>query len=118
GGDGAARRARPHRRHGPRAGADLVARREVEPEPFLGPLSRAARAGSSASLTTILVAFAANLLVAIAKSIAAVVTGSASILAEAAHSWADTGNEVFLLVADRRSRRPAGDGHPPGYRRE
>jgi divalent metal cation (Fe/Co/Zn/Cd) transporter len=33
------------------------------------------------------------------------VTGSASILAEAAHSWADTGNEVFLLFANRRSRR-------------
>jgi divalent metal cation (Fe/Co/Zn/Cd) transporter len=33
--------------------------------------------------------------VAVAKTVAATVTGSASILAEAAHSWADTGNEVF-----------------------
>ena len=62
--------------------------------------------------------FAANLLVAIAKSVAAAVTGSASILAEAAHSWADTGNEVFLLVANRRSRRPADRAHPLGYGRE
>ena len=68
----------------------------VNSEPFLGPLSRAARGAGSASLTTVLVAFAANLLVAVAKSGAAVVTGSASMLAEAAHSWADTGNEVFL----------------------
>ena len=49
---------------------------------------------------------------------AAVVTGSASILAEAAHSWADTGNQVFLLVADRRSRRPADRMHPLGHGRE
>lgn len=63
-------------------------------------------------------AFAANLLVAIAKTVAAVVTGSASILAEAAHSWADTGNEVFLLVANRRARRPPDRAHPFGYGRE
>jgi hypothetical protein len=56
-------------------------------EPFLGPLWRAAGGAGSGSLTTVLIAFAANLLVAVAKSIAAVVTGSASVLAEAAHSW-------------------------------
>ena len=55
---------------------------------------------------------------AVAKTVAATVTGSASILAEAAHSWADTGNEVFLLVANRRSRRPRDDTHPLGYGRE
>ena len=87
-------------------------------EAFLGPLSGAARAAGSASLTTVLVAFAANLLVAVAKSVAAVVTGSASILAEAAHSWADTGNEVFLLIAYRRSRRPPDRAHPLGFGRE
>jgi cation diffusion facilitator family transporter len=46
------------------------------------------------------------------------VTGSASILAEAAHSWADAGNEVFLLVANRRSRRPPDPAHPFGHGRE
>jgi cation diffusion facilitator family transporter len=90
----------------------------VNSEPFLGPLSRAARGAGSASLTTVLIALAANLLVAVAKSIAAVVTGSASILAEAAHSWADTGNEIFLLIAYRRSRRPRDHAHPLGYGRE
>jgi cation diffusion facilitator family transporter len=64
------------------------------------------------------VAFAANLLVAVAKTGAAVLTGSASLLAEAVHSWADTGNEVFLLVADRRSRRPPDRAHPLGHGRE
>jgi cation diffusion facilitator family transporter len=70
------------------------------------------------SLITVLVAFTANLLIAIAKSAAAAVTGSASMLAEAAHSWADAGNEVFLLVADRRSRRPPDAAHPLGHGRE
>jgi cation diffusion facilitator family transporter len=65
-----------------------------------------------------LVALGANFLVGVAKSIAAVVTGSASMLAEAAHSWADTGNEVFLLVANRRSSRPPDRAHPLGHGRE
>jgi len=67
---------------------------------------------------TVIIAFLANLLVAVAKSVAALVTGSASMVAEAAHSWADAGNEVFLLVADRRSARPKDAQHPLGYGRE
>jgi cation diffusion facilitator family transporter len=70
------------------------------------------------SLTTVIVAFAANALIAIAKTLASVVTGSASMVAEAAHSWADTGNEVFLLLAQRKAARPADDEHPLGYGRE
>jgi len=75
-------------------------------------------ATGSESVITVLVAFGANILVAAAKSVAAVVTGSASILAEAAHSWADAGNEVFLLIANRRSRRPPDIAHPFGHGRE
>ncbi len=67
---------------------------------------------------TVVLAFAANALVALAKTGAAVLTGSASMVAEAAHSWADTGNEVFLLVADRRSKRRPDRQHPLGYGRE
>jgi cation diffusion facilitator family transporter len=70
------------------------------------------------SLLTVLVAFGANLLIAISKSAAAVITGSASMLAEAAHSWADAGNEVFLLIAQRKGERPADSTHPLGYGRE
>ena len=62
---------------------------------------------------TVFVALAANLLIAVAKSVAAAVTGSASLTAEAAHSWADTGNEVFLVVANRRSSRLPDRAHPP-----
>ncbi|HEY5358121.1 MAG TPA: cation diffusion facilitator family transporter [Streptosporangiaceae bacterium] len=74
--------------------------------------------GGSESLTTVLVALGINVLIAVAKSVAGAVTGSASILAEAAHSWADAGNEVFLLIADRRSRQPPDLTHPFGHGRE
>jgi cation diffusion facilitator family transporter len=72
----------------------------------------------SQSLLTVLIAFLANLLIAVAKSIAAAITSSASMLAEAAHSWADAGNEVFLLLADRRSDRKPDSRHPMGFGRE
>jgi cation diffusion facilitator family transporter len=75
-------------------------------------------AGGEESTTTVIVAFAANLAIAVAKTVVALFTGSASMLAESAHSWADTGNEVFLIVADRRSRREPDDSHPLGYGRE
>lgn len=70
------------------------------------------------SLLTVLVAFLANLLIAIAKSVAAGITSSASMLAEAAHSWADAGNEIFLLIAERRSDRGRDSEHPMGFGRE
>lgn len=74
--------------------------------------------GEAESLLTVLIALGANLLIAIAKTIAAMLTGAASMLAEAAHSWADTGNEIFLFVAARRSVRPRDARHPTGYGRE
>ncbi|WP_395658208.1 cation diffusion facilitator family transporter [Nocardioides sp.] len=70
------------------------------------------------SLLTVVVALVANGLLAVAKSVAALLTGSASMVAEAAHSWADTGNEVFLLVAERKGSRPRDADHPRGYGRE
>lgn len=70
------------------------------------------------SLRTVFVAFGANLLIAVAKTAAALITRSASLTAEAAHSWADTGNEVFLLVANRRAARPPDRQHPLGHGRE
>ncbi len=85
---------------------------------LLGSVPGTGGPGGSESLTTVLVALGANILVALAKSAAAAVTGSASLLAEAAHSWADTGNEVFLLIANRRSRRPPDLAHPFGHGRE
>ena len=70
------------------------------------------------STFTVLVAFGANLAIAVAKTAAAGLSGSASMSAEAAHSWADTGNEIFLLIANRRGGRAADERRPLGYGRE
>jgi cation diffusion facilitator family transporter len=94
------------------------ARQAKQPPGLLGSVPELGGQRGSESLTTVLVAFVANILIAAAKSVAAVVTGSASLTAEAAHSWADAGNEVFLLIADRRSRRPSDPAHPFGFGRE
>lgn len=70
------------------------------------------------STVTVIVAFVANLLIAVAKTVAAFLTGSASMVAESAHSWADTGNEIFLFVADKRGVKRRDDAHPLGYGKE
>ena len=67
------------------------------------------------SLRSVFAALAANTLIAIAKGIAAALTGSAALLAETLHTVADTGNEVFLYVAIRRSAREPDATHPFGY---
>lgn len=67
---------------------------------------------------TVVIAFLANIIVAIAKSVVATLTGSASMLAEAAHSWADAGNEIFLLIADKRAEKRRDSEHPLGYGRD
>lgn len=67
------------------------------------------------SLASILTALAANTAIAIAKGVAAFLTGSPALLAETLHTAADTGNEVLLWIAVRRSRRPADPSHPLGY---
>jgi cation diffusion facilitator family transporter len=70
------------------------------------------------STRTVLVALGAGLGVALAKLGAAIFTGSAALTAEAAHSLADSGNDLFLFVAQRRGGRPADAQHPLGYGRE
>lgn len=67
---------------------------------------------------TVLVALAANLVIAVAKAVGGVFAGSPALLSEAAHSVADSFNEVFLLFALHRSKRPADRQHPFGYGKE
>jgi cation diffusion facilitator family transporter len=67
---------------------------------------------------TIGVALAAGLGVALAKVGAAVVTASTAMAAEAAHSLGDSGDDLFLVFAQRRGARPADEEHPFGYGRE
>ena len=70
------------------------------------------------SRRVVLVALGANLAISIAKLAAALVTGSGSMLAEAIHSFADSGNQGLLLVGDARASRPATERYPMGYGRE
>ena len=67
------------------------------------------------SRRAIYAAFAANLGIAIAKLIGAIITGSAGLLAETFHSLADTGNQALLLVGGRRADRKPSKEHPFGY---
>lgn len=70
---------------------------------------------SEESTGTVVVAGVANLLVALAKLVGGLLSGSAVMLAEAAHSVADTLNQVFLLAAVKRSHKRADAQHPFGY---
>ncbi len=67
------------------------------------------------TVRAILYAFLANFCIAIAKSWAAWLTGSGSMLAEAIHSYADTGNQVLLYLGLKQSQRPPDKEHPLGY---
>lgn len=71
--------------------------------------------GHQGGLRVVLWALAMNLLIAVFKFVAAAISGSTAMLAEAVHSLADTANQVFLLIGIRRSSRPPDALHPFGY---
>lgn len=66
----------------------------------------------------VVAAAAANTFIAASKFVAWGLTGASSMLAEAIHSLADTGNQVLLLVGGKKSTKNADDAHPFGYGRE
>src|ERR1700692_3986363 len=72
----------------------------------------------SSTVLTIWAALAGNLMVALAKSVAAAMTGSAAMTSEAVHSLIDTVNEVLLLYGISPPAPPADRPHPLGYGRE
>ena len=76
------------------------------------------RAAEGESWRTILIALFANIVIGIAKLIGGLVSGSTGMLAEAAHSAADSVNEIFLAIGIYRDRRPADPTHPFGHGRE
>lgn len=73
---------------------------------------------SAGSQSVVVKALAANLGIAIAKFVAAFISRSASMLAEAVHSLADSGNQVFLLLGMRKSERHEDAIHEFGYAAE
>ncbi|MFT4257510.1 MAG: cation diffusion facilitator family transporter [Pseudoxanthomonas sp.] len=74
-------------------------------------------AGGGDSTRAILFALGANFSIAVAKGVAAFVTGSGAMLAETVHSFADCGNQVLLLLGLRQAKRPPSPEHPLGYGR-
>ena len=73
---------------------------------------------ASGGSKAIIAAFLANLGIAVAKFVAWALSGSASMLAEAIHSVADSGNQLLLLRGGRKAKREADRDHPFGYGRE
>lgn len=71
----------------------------------------------SESVITVLVAALMNLSIAVAKLLAGLLSGSAAMISEAAHSAADTVTQLMLYAALRNSARPADEEHPFGYGR-
>jgi cation diffusion facilitator family transporter len=78
----------------------------------------AAESSGEESRGAVLAAMAANFAIACGKLIAGALTGSAAMFAEAAHSVADTANQVFLLIGINLSRTKADESHPHGYGKE
>ena len=87
-------------------------RRLIPPRPSAATL-RASR--SRGGQRSVVIALAANVIVATAKFLAGLTTGSTAMLSEAVHSTADSVNEVLLGFSLRRSRRPPDERHPFGY---
>jgi cation diffusion facilitator family transporter len=69
-------------------------------------------------MLAVLGALVANAIITVLKFGAAVITGSAGMMAEALHSLADTTNQIFLLLGLRFYKRPASQKHPFGYGKE
>jgi cation diffusion facilitator family transporter len=69
-------------------------------------------------MLAVLGALFANALIAVLKLVAALITGSSGMMAEALHSFADTTNQVFLLLGLRFYKRPASEKHPFGHGKE
>ena len=72
-------------------------------------------AGQADSLKSILFALFANSAIAVAKGVAAFITGSGAMLAEAIHSVADAGNQLLLILGLRQTRKAPTEDHPLGF---
>jgi cation diffusion facilitator family transporter len=72
-------------------------------------------AGQGDSIRAIFFALGANFAIFVAKAVAAVMTGSGAMLAEAVHSLADCGNQLLLLLGIRQAKRPPSPDYPLGY---
>ncbi|QJR14995.1 cation diffusion facilitator family transporter [Usitatibacter palustris] len=75
-------------------------------------------AGGANPVKAVLYALGANFAIAVTKYIAAFITNSGSMLAEAVHSTADCGNQLLLLLGMKRAKRPPSPDYPLGFGKE
>lgn len=85
---------------------------------FCIPLRDDGMAGGGDSTRAIFFALGANFAIAVAKGVAAFVTGSSAMLAETVHSLADCGNQLLLLLGMRQAKQPPSPDYPLGYGKE
>jgi cation diffusion facilitator family transporter len=74
--------------------------------------------GDGHGTKAVLAALIANAVIAVAKFVGFLVTGSSAMLAESVHSVADSGNQGLLLLGGKRAKKAADEEHPFGYGRE
>jgi len=72
-------------------------------------------AGKADSIKTIFYALGANFLIFVAKLVAAIITGSGAMTAEAVHSLADCGNQGLLLIGMKSAKKPPSPEYPLGH---
>ena len=70
------------------------------------------------SSKVLVIALAANVGIAVAKFVAAAITGSSAMLTEGVHSLVDSTNQLLLMYGQKRAAKPADEAHPGGYGRE
>ena len=73
---------------------------------------------SQSSIRVVFVALIGNIIIAVAKFLVFIFSGSIAILSEAIHSFADTGNQILLLIGTKRAKKPADEKHAFGYGKE
>src|SRR5690349_23578036 len=93
--------------------SDAAARDRRAKQTSRRSVARSAQAGGSRR--TVLIALAANALIAITKLAGGLISGSTALLAEAAHSLADTVNQGFLLASIALAGREPSEGRPFGH---
>lgn len=74
--------------------------------------------GQNGSVRAVIFALGSNIIITIIKFIVSIITHSAGMMAEAVHSVADCGNQIFLLIGSKRSARKPTDMHPFGFGKE
>lgn len=90
----------------------------LRPPPYRRSRAAVERLKSGESLRTVIVALVVNVVIAAAKLVTGLMSGSTALIAEAAHSLADASNEVLLGISLHRATAPPDEDHPLGHGRE